>query len=135
MPLALDSPPSTLMSLFDPVCPRCVRQWLPSWKYLPHDAEASWGIRWGRGNQQLCGSHRKLDPNLALRVPWTKAEDAKLLALQESHGNHWADMAKHLRGRNAQMCRTRQALSRSFTTRAVQTPRWDMQQTPVGQTL
>ena len=59
----------------------------------------------------MCGSHRKLDPNLALRVPWTKAEDAKLLALQESHGNHWADMAKHLKGRNAQMCRTRQALS------------------------
>ena len=62
-------------------------------------------------NQQLGGSRRKLDPNLALRVPWTKAEDAKLLALQESHGNHWADMAKHLKGRNAQMCRTRQAPS------------------------
>ena len=59
----------------------------------------------------MCRLHRKLDPNLALRVPWTKAEDAKLLALQESHGNHWADMAKHLKGRNAQMCRTRQALS------------------------
>ena len=80
-------------------------------QHLPQDAGLGRVIRWGRAHQQMCRLHRKLDPNLALRVPWTKAEDAKLLALQESHGNHWADMAKHLKGRNAQMCRTRQALS------------------------
>ena len=50
---------------------------------------------------------RKLDPDLALKVPWTRQEDEQLLRLQAVHGNHWAEMAKHLRGRNAQMCRTR----------------------------
>lgn len=50
---------------------------------------------------------RKLDPDLALKVPWTRQEDEQLLHLQAVHDNHWAEMAKHLRGRNAQMCRTR----------------------------
>lgn len=50
---------------------------------------------------------RKLDPDLALKVPWTRQEDEQLLRLQAVHDNHWAEMAKHLRGRNAQMCRTR----------------------------
>ena len=101
-------------------------------QYLPQDADLVRVIRWGRAHQQLCGSHRKLDPNLALRVPWTKAEDAKLLALQESHGNHWADMAKHLKGRNAQMCRTRQAFSTHPGTRVIQTPRVCISQTLVA---
>lgn len=52
---------------------------------------------------------RKLDPDLALRVPWTQEEDELLLHLQEVHDNHWAEMAKSLKGRNAQMCRTRSA--------------------------
>lgn len=56
------------------------------------------------------GACRKLDPDLALRVPWSRAEDEKLLRLQRMHGNHWAEMSKSLKGRNAQMCRTRHAL-------------------------
>ena len=49
---------------------------------------------------------RKLDPDLALKVPWTQEEDEMLLHLQEVHDNHWAEMAKSIKGRNAQMCRT-----------------------------
>ena len=50
---------------------------------------------------------RKLDPDLALKVPWSREEDELLLRLQEVHDNHWAEMAKSMQGRNAQMCRTR----------------------------
>lgn len=50
---------------------------------------------------------RKLDPDLALKVPWSQEEDELLLRLQEAHDNHWAEMAKSIQGRNAQMCRTR----------------------------
>ena len=50
---------------------------------------------------------RKLDPDLALKVPWSREEDELLLRLQEAHDNHWAEMAKSIQGRNAQMCRTR----------------------------
>ena len=50
---------------------------------------------------------RKLDPDLALKVPWSREEDELLLRLQEVHDNHWAEMAKSIKGRNAQMCRTR----------------------------
>ena len=53
------------------------------------------------------GVRRKLDPDLALKVPWSREEDELLLRLQEVHDNHWAEMAKSIKGRNAQMCRTR----------------------------
>ena len=60
-----------------------------------------------RSAQGSAGMRRKLDPDLALKVPWSREEDELLLRLQEVHDNHWAEMAKSIQGRNAQMCRTR----------------------------
>ena len=43
--------------------------------------------------------YNHLDPTLS-KAPWSDEEDAKLLALQQTMGNRWADIAESMKGRS-----------------------------------
>lgn len=61
----------------------------------------------GRTDQQCMGRWRRhLDPSIR-RENWTPEEDALLFALAAEHLNAWSTVAKGLKGRTPQQCRTR----------------------------